>query len=1562
MNAIFRFPVSLVVLSAICAVLFFTSTHNSVEGAVLIPDKDVELFSLYDDPRGVWSDGSTLWVADNDQDDIFAYELSTGSRKPNKDIELANGNSKPTGIWSDGQIMWVADWDDTHLYAYNLSNGQPVRDREINLTGSNDGPRGVWGSGDLIYVVDKEDTYVYAYDRTSGNRKNSEEFNLTGAQDNPWGIWGEGSSVWISDLDDNMLYAYRTLTNSLSNVVRFESADVRLPLENRDSRGIWSDGEVMWIVDDYDTHVYAMYFRDFRHLSEEISISVVTSPTGLWTDGETMWVADAGSSGGGSLIAYAVSSGLRDSGKDVRLLDENDNPTAIWSDGTTVWVAEDASSNNHFLYAYPLDQDPNADVELQPNQSITLADDNSDPVGAWSNGETFWVSDSGDDKLYAYDLDDRTRQSGKEFDLHSDNSNPGGIWGDGQFIWVLDTSDKHVYAYRLSNGKRKKSKEFRPVPGNNNLTGGLTSHGLRWWVADSQDDKLYSYGKLNTPPTFDESSASFRIHYSIAGDASVGFLPSVTEPDEDTLTYTISGTGSENFFFDSTTGEIRTATGATSFSGGDEFSLTASVTDGRNALDGFDDSVDDAINVTIRVNHNANPAFDTSDESTFTVAEDVTESDVIAEIAVTDLDGDALDEILVKAHRFPFSFDAGEIKLKEGETLDYESRTSYRMKLRVKDNKNIEGESDSRVDDSIFITIDVTNVDETGEMLLGSFEAEVGEAMSVSITDPDGIDLSNGNQVNWVVERGSGNGEWTEVSNTNSASTLFEYTPVTDDGRQYLRFRATYKDGYDPLNSTTLEVEMENRVLRGPPTNGRPAFDETPPATRTISEDAAGGSNVGAAFSATDPDEDTITYYYVMYSSDEFEGNSETGQITLAADAALDYESRQIYEIRVIISDSKDAYGDADLDYDISMLVTVSVSNVDEAGEVELSESVPEVDVEVVASLFDPDGSIANLTWQWQKADNFDSATWTDISGATSSSYIPTVADVGKYLQAKASYDDGEGTGKETSGKTINAVFRPANKPPAFDEGTATTRSLNENSPPGTRVGAVVAASDPEDDTLTYSLASGTDSAHFEIDPATGRLEVASGAALDYESDPDLLVVLQVSDGKASDHSQDDTLDDTISLTVNLVNLDEPGSVTLSSTAPEVGTAITATLTDPDGAISSTEWEWQSSHDGISSWTDITGATSDSYTPVSADAGRYLRAVASYTDAQDTGKTAQAGTTVPVESTSSVDTSLSSLALDGISFAFSSSTTQYNLTVPNETDHTTVNAVASATSGVSVDITPADSRSGTGGHQVDFAEGETRITVTVSEDGGSASTTYSLLVTRESPTVADPAEEDTSQPQPAQEDSQQDDTQEHPPAEKTFAEKCREDLTQNLIAECVITNFAFARVEFDGSYTIDWGEWDSGNPGVTGYTIVLKELLYKMYYDGDRQLDDGELADIYESCQYSDGQWSCQGRMTSNYYEEWDGSATQTTELVDNEDLTQWSATLESPGRHMFNKTFVRWSGDATDPDNEPTEITLKVMAIEIDLHYFVIYERSNQVNREVLLVDGANGFDEVQH
>ena len=118
---------------------------------------------------------------------------------------------------------------------------------------------------------------------------------------------------------------------------------------------------------------------------------------------------------------------------------------------------------------------------------------------------------------------------------------------------------------------------------------------------------------------------------------------------------------------------------------------------------------------------------------------------------------------------------------------------------------------------------------------------------------------------------------------------------------------------------------------------------------------------------------------------------------------------------------------------------------------------------------------------------------------------------------------------------------------------------------------------------------------------------------LDYETRASYSVTVSVSDGMDIDGNTDMSADNTIDVTITVTNLNEAGTVILSSLQPQVDTALTATLVDPDDATNIT-WTWQSSPNGSSGWTAISGATSDSYTPVTGDVGNYLRATASYTN------------------------------------------------------------------------------------------------------------------------------------------------------------------------------------------------------------------------------------------------------------------------------------------------------------------------------------------------------------
>ena len=100
----------------------------------------------------------------------------------------------------------------------------------------------------------------------------------------------------------------------------------------------------------------------------------------------------------------------------------------------------------------------------------------------------------------------------------------------------------------------------------------------------------------------------------------------------------------------------------------------------------------------------------------------------------------------------------------------------------------------------------------------------------------------------------------------------------------------------------------------------------------------------------------------------------------------------------------------------------------------------------------------------------------------------------------------------------------PANQPPAFSSDTA-TRSVDENEAVGTNVGAAFTASDPESNTITYSI-TGTNTGGFTVTSA-GRIQ--TGQVLDREDTDSYTVNLRAAATGGNDNI-------TVTITVNNVN------------------------------------------------------------------------------------------------------------------------------------------------------------------------------------------------------------------------------------------------------------------------------------------------------------------------------------------------------------------------------------------------------------------------------------------
>ena len=103
------------------------------------------------DPHGIWSDGISVWVSDHGGKRLFAYRLPAPpaaeedaeeeapvlERMRDEEFGELSGasNNSPRGIWSDGDVMYVADESDDKVYTYNMPDAIDARLASLTLSG-----------------------------------------------------------------------------------------------------------------------------------------------------------------------------------------------------------------------------------------------------------------------------------------------------------------------------------------------------------------------------------------------------------------------------------------------------------------------------------------------------------------------------------------------------------------------------------------------------------------------------------------------------------------------------------------------------------------------------------------------------------------------------------------------------------------------------------------------------------------------------------------------------------------------------------------------------------------------------------------------------------------------------------------------------------------------------------------------------------------------------------------------------------------------------------------------------------------------------------------------------------------------------------------------------------------------------------------------------------------------------------------------------------------------------------------------------------------------------------
>ena len=548
--------------------------------------------------------------------------------------------------------------------------------------------------------------------------------------------------------------------------------------------------------------------------------------------------------------------------------------------------------------------------------------------------------------------------------------------------------------------------------------------------------------------------------------------------------------------------------------------------------------------VSVTQRPNSEPEFPTSEDGARSVDENTPANTNIGNaVAADDADNDALTYSISGTDADFFDVVATSGQLRTKAALNREFRDSYTLTMSVHDGRDTYSNADTAVDDTISVTVTVDDVDEPADI---SFTASGGvtENNNALIVDENhngplatfsASDPENKPGLTYTWSPGGGDrGSFTITeAGVLSFSNIPDYERPGDSGGNNV-----YNTGVDVRDSDNkLGFILFTVAVR--PVNEPPAItgDDSP----TFNENA-NITNRLARYTATDPEGDTVTLSLAAGGAD----------FSLASNGVLTFKASPDFEEQSTYSATVRAVAGS---HTVNKVVTVNIQNVEEPGTITLSTVQPQEGTLLTATLEDDDGP-TGTTWQWYRTSSRGS-TGAVITNANSRFYTPVADDVGSYLRAVASYDDGHGDDKSATAVSANRVQEAplTPEPPVFPADGDYDRSIRENLPAGRNVGAPVSTTDGNNDRLTYTIAT---SNYFEIVDSTGQLRTK--AELDHEDREQHFVTVTATDPGG--------LTDTVSVTITVEDVDETPVVS-GPTSPEVAEngnpgVATYTTTDPD--------------------------------------------------------------------------------------------------------------------------------------------------------------------------------------------------------------------------------------------------------------------------------------------------------------------------------------------------------------------------------------------------------------
>uniref|UniRef100_A0AB33L5A8 Cadherin domain-containing protein n=1 Tax=Tenacibaculum sp. Pbs-1 TaxID=3238748 RepID=A0AB33L5A8_9FLAO len=281
----------------------------------------------------------------------------------------------------------------------------------------------------------------------------------------------------------------------------------------------------------------------------------------------------------------------------------------------------------------------------------------------------------------------------------------------------------------------------------------------------------------------------------------------------------------------------------------------------------------------------------------------------------------------------------------------------------------------------------------------------------------------------------------------------------------------------------------------------------TPPVIKaqsfTVAEDKAANTKIGV-ITATDVNKDDLTFKVTKNDNNLFAVNV-AGELSIAANKSLDYETQTKHEITVEVSDGKDK---------TSAVITINVTDVNENSPITIndqsftvSEDITDADLIGTLAINDTDGDLSSFSIESGDATNLFVLSNTGELRLASGKTLDYENNTTHTLNIKVSDSNGS---SDNATVTIN-VTNINDVAPTFTAfgPFGVPEDIND-----TLIIGQIQATDAEGDNISYSLPGlSTTGNLFEIDANNGKISLITGKSLDYETSTYHILTIRISDG-----------------------------------------------------------------------------------------------------------------------------------------------------------------------------------------------------------------------------------------------------------------------------------------------------------------------------------------------------------------------------------------------------------------------------------------------------------------